>query len=274
MFNSNMFNTDIPTKSINEVDGMQVTSGLSNFISNTLNNRQAQPVQQAPQMSMVDRDYLNHPSQQGLGNTERLIASTQLQDYRNPKKEDFYNLNTKQKVIFGETGGKHTDHGYGIVGHVGDKAGLTGGAYQFTEKSGHLQNVAKLLGLQPKTKYKSEKAYINALSNAMTTDVGKAIQDKYFQKHFVNSVDDYIKRKRAQNKIQGTPEQINHIRDFLVDTKVNGGYLNVIKRAKRNGDYTIDGYKQDRIDRYNWLVKKEPYKKKFLNGWLDRVARY
>ena len=180
----------------------------------------------------------------------------------NKVETDYSKMTTREKIRFNETG---TSKGkYDTVGDIGDNAGLSIGAYQFTEKSGSATKLLNSLGIK-RGNYKNDKEYKNAIKVAISSKQGIQAQEDLFHTMYEKSVLDYAKRK-------GITDQ-NTI-DFLIDTKVNGGYLDIITKAKKNNNYTLEGYKKLRTDRYNRLVKSNPNNQQFAKGWADRVARF
>lgn len=176
---------------------------------------------------------------------------------------DFGNYSLKEKILFSETGSP--DGNYSALKDIGDGAGLSGGAFQFTEKSGNLQKISKVLGLNPDS-YKNRGEYKKALSTALGSDLGKKVQDQFFQKEFVAPVDAYMKRKGINDP---------RIRGFLIDTRINGGYLDNIETAKKNNDYSYPSYIKARSDRYNRLINQNPaLYKQFEDGWNERLDRW
>jgi len=146
---------------------------------------------------------------------------------------------------------------YGAYADIGDDAGISVGAYQFTEKSGMAQRLAKELG------FKSIRD--KGFKEAITTSAGRAAQDKLYGT--------YTKRPLEIGKQYGLDE---HTTGFLIDTNVNGGLSSVLNRAKKmKGGVNLKNLKQARIDRYNYLIKKNPAKfSKFKNGWMNRVNEW
>ena len=146
---------------------------------------------------------------------------------------------------------------YGAYADIKDGAGVSVGAYQFTEKSGMAQQLARSLGF----KSIRDKGFKEALS----TDAGIKAQDKLYST--------YTKEPNRLAKKYGLDENTT---GFLIDTNVNGGLQNVVSRAlKMKGGLTLDNLKKARKDRYAYLIKKNPKKfKKFEKGWNRRVDEW
>ena len=143
---------------------------------------------------------------------------------------------------------------WGVFENIGDGAGITLGAYQFTEKSGKAQKLAHRLG------FKS--IYDQGFRKALSSPEGIAQQHRLFKETF------YDPAKRIAD--------LNGVRDpravaFLIDTNLNGGLKSVINRAKRKGGLTLQNLVAARNDRYRYLAHSNPRKYgKFLKGWIRR----
>lgn len=146
---------------------------------------------------------------------------------------------------------------YGAFKDIGDGAGISVGAYQFTEKSGQAQALAKALG------FKS--IHDKGFKEALTTDKGKQAQDKLYNT--------YTRRPRELGKKYNLDE--NTI-GFLIDTNVNGGLNSVVDTAsKMSGGITLENLKKARLKRYDTLIKKNPSKyAKYKKGWYNRVNNW
>jgi len=146
---------------------------------------------------------------------------------------------------------------YGTIGDIGDGAGLSVGAYQFTEKSGQAQQLAKNLGLQ---------SVKQLTPQILASPQGRRAQDDLVLSKYATPA----KRVAKKHKISD-PKAV----EFLIDTNVNGGMQNVISRAKKKGGLTLANLKAARKDRYAHLAKTNPKKyKQFLKGWYNRVDNF
>lgn len=146
---------------------------------------------------------------------------------------------------------------YDTLGDIGDGAGISVGAYQFTEKSGQAQELAKRLGLKS----------VNKLTpKLLASPIGRKAQDNLAVHQYVNPARKAAKRNKVTD---------SKAIEFLIDTNLNGGMQNVINRAKKKGGLTLANLKAARKDRYAALVKENPKKyKQFIKGWNDRVDRF
>ena len=146
---------------------------------------------------------------------------------------------------------------YDTLGDIGDGAGLSAGAYQFTEKSGSANQLARNLGL------KSAKDLTPAI---LGSPRGRKAQDQLVMQRYF---------KPAQNAANKYGVKDPRAVDFLIDTNINGGMANVISRAKKMGGLTLNNLKAARKARYKSLATKNPKKyRKYLKGWLNRVDSF
>ena len=160
---------------------------------------------------------------------------------------------------------RNREGNYDTIDDIGDGAGLSIGAYQFTEKSGNAQKLAAQLGIKNYSSL-SAKDRQSALSKVVGTPQGRQAQDRLV-------MDQYF--KPAQDKAAKYGVTDPKVIEFLVDTNVNGGMNNVISRANKMGGLTMDNLKSARMDRYKNLVNKNPDKYgKFLAGWTNRVNTF
>lgn len=149
---------------------------------------------------------------------------------------------------------KAEGNNYAAFADIGDGAGISVGAYQFTEKSGMAGNLAKEMG------FKSIKD--PGFREALNTPKGKAAQDKLYGT--------YTRRPQELGRKYNLD---NNTVGFLIDTNINGGLNDVVKRASTmNGGLNISNLKKARLDRYASLIKGNPSKYgKFKKGWENRV---
>jgi len=170
-----------------------------------------------------------------------------------PSSIDGVDKATLEKIFQAEGGKKNGN--YGMYGDIGDGAGLSIGAYQFTEKSGKAQKLAKMLG------FKSIKD--QGFKEALATPQGVKAQDELFFNDFLRLPKKYKEKYNIQDpKVYG----------FMIDTNLNGGLSSVINRAKKKGGLTLENLIQARKERYYDLIANNPNKfKKFEKGWMNRL---
>ena len=147
---------------------------------------------------------------------------------------------------------------YDTMGDIGDGAGISVGAYQFTEKSGRAQELAKRLGV---------KSVKDLTPELLRSDWGVRTQDELVKEKYFAPAQKSAARHGITDKAA-----IN----FLVDTNINGGMANVINRAKKMpGGATLANLKLARKARYRKLARDKPKKfAKYLKGWLRRVDSF
>ena len=146
---------------------------------------------------------------------------------------------------------------YGKYGDIGDDAGISVGAYQFTEKSGMAQRLAKDMG------YKSIRS--KGFKEELNTPKGKKAQDKLYST--------YTRRPKELAEKYGIENQ--DIIGFMIDTNINGGLSSVVGSAVKKGGLTMGNLKSSRRERYKRLAKDNPRKyAKYLKGWLKRVDEW
>ena len=147
---------------------------------------------------------------------------------------------------------------YDTIGDIGDGAGLSIGAYQFTEKSGGALQLAKKLGLKSVSELTPE---------LLRSQQGRRAQDELVLSKYFKPAE----RAAARHNVTD-PKAI----EFLVDTNVNGGMSNVISRAKKmKGGLTLANLKKARKARYRKLYADNPKRwGEFIKGWLARVDNF
>jgi hypothetical protein len=207
-------------------------------------------------------DYsLYSKSSSGLGDNDilgQLIANENMYEADNTyntseKSSNNNSSNVLDLIRLAETGSKSGN--YGAYGDIGDGAGLSIGTYQFTEKSGLAQELAKRLGYND-IRDKNFKQILN-------TDIGKKAQDQLFYEKFQKPVESIAKQYGISD-----PKTIG----FMVDTNLNGGLDSVLKRAQQKGGINLNNLIEARRDRYNYLISKNPQKfGQFRNGWMSRL---
>ena len=154
---------------------------------------------------------------------------------------------------------------YDSVGDIGDGAGLSVGAYQFTEKSGRVQQLTKQLGISNYGRLNRGQRTA-ALGRVINTPTGRRAQDDLIKAQYFAPAQKVAARYGVKD-----PKAI----EFIVDTNVNGGMHNVIKRAKGMGGLSLANLKRARLDRYDSLIRKNPGKYgKFKKGWANRVNNF
>ena len=160
---------------------------------------------------------------------------------------------TLGKIRLAETG---TSKGkYGIMGDVGDGAGISVGAYQMNEKSGKAQKLAKRMGFGS--------IHDKGFKSALNTDAGRKAQDSLF-------IEEYSAKPLAYAKKYGIKDK--KTLGFMLDTHMNGGLDSVVKRAEKLGGVNMKNLIQARRNRYASLISSNPEKfGKFKNTWNNRV---
>lgn len=159
------------------------------------------------------------------------------------------------KIRLAETGSAKGK--YDTVGEVGDGAGLSIGAYQFTEKSGQAKKLANMLGFNDVRNPEFHKS--------LSTPIGKKAQDDLFVSQYKGKPDQYAKQYGIKDpKTYG----------FMLDTNLNGGLDDVMKRASEmEGGIILSNLIKARGDRYNTLIEQNPKQfGKFRDTWNDRLS--
>jgi hypothetical protein len=220
------------------------------------------PVEQtAPIQSVFDRNALLDPNTpvnngQGQGHYSDFL---QQDDYRTGNNK--YSPNTEQQL----NALRKREGNYDTIGDIGDGAGLSVGAYQFTEKSGSAQKLAKKLGINNYDKLSPSQRQ-SALAGVIDTPYGRRMQDNLVKQQYFRPA-----QRAAQRYGVTDPKAV----EFLVDTNVNGGMQNVINRAKKMGGLSLDNLKKARLARYAYLIKKNPKKyAQYKDGWTNRVMNF
>ena len=204
---------------------------------------------------LMDVNNPNHPSNRpayGMPTDARFTPNpAEVQQHVPPGLAGSFNDVNASKI----RGAEGND--YSAYGDIGDGAGKSIGAYQFTEKSGMAQQLAKDLG------FKS----VNdaGFKEALGTQSGRAAQDKLYQT--------YTRRPQEIANKYGVKDP--NVLGFLIDTNVNGGLGSVAEAALKRGGLTMDNLKGARMDRYNRLARENPAKfGKYLKGWTNRINNW
>ena len=166
---------------------------------------------------------------------------------------------------------------YGTAGDIGDGAGVSYGAYQFTEKSGNLkkyvERIVKLtndpVGQQILDKFKgnmyggNKAELIDYLKKTGVTDAGKSVQDGMFKEMFL----DPAKKLAASYNITD-PAAISQVIDHGVNAGL-GGAKRMLGRA--GGKVTPQDIANARKMDYNAIASSNPSKQKYMKTWTRRV---
>ena len=220
-----------------------------------------QEPQMAPIQTVLDRSALLDPNtpvnnMQGDGNYSDFLRQDNYREGNNT-----YSPNTEHQL----KSLQKREGNYNTIGDIGDGAGLSVGAYQMTEKSGGAQQLAKKLGIKNYSKLNTTQRQ-SALAGVINTPYGRRTQDDLVQNKYFKPA------QRAASKYGVTDRKAI---DFLIDTNVNGGMQNVISRAKKLGGLSLGNLKKARLDRYAYLIKKNPKKyAQYKNGWVNRVNEF
>jgi hypothetical protein len=206
-----------------------------------------------PQNNFNFNQYL--PEDTGLGNTNLLQGYVSSRPNQEPVEYKTENISSSPnsyivKILQAETGsptGNPT-----ALADIGDGAGLTGGMFQFTEKSGRLGELAKMLGTSTR-----DPNFRNLLGTPQGIEAQKQLFNRYYVQPAMQLADKYnIKDPTA--------------RWFIVDTYLNGGAHDVLKRTGPGA--SLQALKQARAARYHYLANKNPGRYgKFLKGWMNRI---
>lgn len=216
------------------------------------------------------------------------FLKTKYED-RNPKvDQDLYNnasfsnidMNAADAITLRhirkeETGSE--DGKYDTAGDIGDGAGISFGAYQFTEKSGNLKKFierivaltndstgAGILANFDGNMYNGNKTGLTRyLKEVGATKAGKHVQDEMFKEIFLDPA-----KKLAASYNVTDPAAISQV----IDHSLNAG-LGGAKRmlSKTNGNVTPQGIAIARKVDYQDLVNKNSKLGKYMNTWSRRV---
>ena len=222
------------------------------------------PVEDIEAQEIVSRLEYNQPSEEynrEIGNrvstfynlvSPEMNNDTQKQEYGTNNKIGIDSNNTAEKIRGSESNGN-----YSTYGDIGDDAGISVGAYQFTEKSGMAQKLAENLG------YKSIRS--NGFKEELGTEKGKNAQDKLYST--------YTRRPKELAEKYGIENE--DVIGFMVDTNINGGLSSVVESSIKKGGLTMTNLKESRKERYKRLAKSNPKKyAKYLKGWMKRVDEW
>lgn len=210
-----------------------------------------------------------------LNERKVLAKSEQILDY----KQDAAFLDAiKEHIHYSENSDKNGK--YDVAKDIGDKAGISFGAYQLTEDSGNLKGflkeaakvnpeAAKILK-QFKGNYFNgpDSKLISFLKDFGGTELGKKLQDEYYNKHFVEKAFELIDKYEILDK-----SSIAQITDHFL-TGGPGGALAVIKRCK--GDFSPENVAAQRLKQYEAVrIAKNNETPglgdKFIDGWTTRA---
>lgn len=181
---------------------------------------------------------------------------------------------------------------YGSASVLKDGAGLTAGAYQFTEKSGSL---AKMIG-----NYNKANAEAGDTSRLLDNDLSSAVANKSMTPEQQKRMAEYIRKQQQENPERFKAAQDKTFNDEYLDPAIQmaskagitdksaiamfadhyvnggaGGANNVLKNMRASG---VDMSKATAADvaaarktTYSNLVASKPDKGQFAKGWNNRV---
>jgi len=211
-----------------------------------------------PQLTQIPVGNIENPFS-GLGDTKKLQGYAGMQNQQNQVNQYSTTGITGSylpeneyiaKILQAETGSPTGNPS--ALANIGDGAGLTGGMFQFTERSGRLGELASMLGTSI-----NDPAFRQKMASPQGIEAQKQLFNRYYVQPAMQLADKYgIKDPTA--------------RWFVVDTYLNGGAHDVLKRVGPGA--SLQALKQARAARYQSLAQKNPGKYgKFLKGWLNRI---
>lgn len=176
----------------------------------------------------------------------------------------------KRNTRFLETSKYEGD--YAKTGDIGDKAGISFGAYQLTEKSGGVQEYIKKMGkYDPEAKaisdnYKgtSKEVISNYLKKSGSTEQGRAIQDGMYDEKYYNPVMKLAAKKGITNEASIAQ---------MLDHQINSGKASRMLQFT-DGDYSPESIAKARREHYQAIADHDPDKKKYLKNWNNRVNKF
>ncbi len=189
-----------------------------------------------------------------------------------PDAADQITLNHIRKHETGSADGK-----YGTAGDIGDGAGISFGAYQFTEKSGNLKEYLKRLvsltndpvGQNYISKFEGnmytgiKSGLITYLKETGDTPAGRYVQDLLYKELFLDPA-----KKLAASYGITNPASISQIIDHSVNAGL-GGAKRMLHIAA--GDYTPENIAKSRKLDYMRLINANSKLGKYQNSWFGRV---
>jgi hypothetical protein len=189
--------------------------------------------------------------------------------------------------------GSESKGDYGLASVLGDNAGLTAGAYQFTERSGSLgkmlekyNDLASKQGvttLDPELLSAAKSGKMSSREQARvanfvrtqsqdesTKDIMKEAQDTTFNNIYLNPA-----LKMAQDAGITDKSAAAMFADHYLNAGP-GGAKRLLNIMKQNGitDFSkvsVDDIANARREDYKGIVERDPSKAKFLKGWNNRV---
>lgn len=188
--------------------------------------------------------------------------------------------------------GSESKGDYGLASVLGDNAGLTAGAYQFTEKSGSLGKMMEAYAIKQRN--------AGIYNNFLPSDITQGLKKGSLTADQRSTLSDYI-RKQASNN----PEMFQQAQDatynemyldpalsmagkygltdksavaMFADHFVNrgaGGAESFLKGIQSSGvdmsTLTAEDIAKYRKEDYSKLIARDPSKAKFARGWSNRV---
>lgn len=228
-----------------------------------------------------------------LANSEQIISF---------KNDPEFLETIKSHIRYSETSNDKGE--YNKVGDIGDGAGISFGSYQFTEASGMLKKYLielsqngfpeakalanKMVMVDQKDKngnivlredgsvakvmdFKGDdKQLMSFLAKVGNSEASVKIQDGLYEKYYLqkayNLIDDYnLNNPNNQILDKSAVAQI-------VDHFLNAGSKGATQMiAKCKGDFSPENVREARIEHYEAIVKNNPDKAKFLDGWTNRT---
>ncbi len=185
---------------------------------------------------------------------------------------DQITLNHIRKKETGTAAGK-----YDTAGDIGDGAGISFGAYQFTEKSGNLKEYLTRLvavtndpvGQNYLSKFEGNNytgikaGLIKYLKETGDTPAGKYVQDSMYKEMFLDPA-----KKLAASYGITNPASISQIIDHSVNAGL-GGAKRMLKYA--HGDYSPESIARARKNDYNGIIAANSSLAKYRDNWMSRV---